>query len=281
MSSLEEARRRVKEERQQELRASANGTGSDGMHVPLGAQAAGDKYKRPFDLLKSYKINVASVEKIGTKLGVFDLHLEDGQVLSLGPATDVMSFRKTRAVLADANPPLVLPPMKDWEWTPVATALLELAEVIDVGSDQQAELHEWIAEYRAGASAAPVSSTDKGELIDALTVAGIAVDEVDRVYLSLPKFASALLALSPVRIARNDLIQRLHRDGFESVRMDYKPAGRETSAGQRKQCRSWVSPKGYFALITGEEDGSSSSSNTEGGEKCVREIAEELEERTD
>lgn len=280
MSALDDVRR-VREERRQELHASANGTGPVGPQVPLGAQVAGDKYKRPFDLLKGHKINVASVEKIGTKLGVFDLHLEDGQVIQLGPAADVMSFRKARAVLADANPPLVLPPMTNWEWTPVAMALLELAEVIDVGSDLQAELREWIVQFQTAQALEPIDDGDRQVLIDTLTVAGVALDKVDRVYLSLPKFSSALLALSPMRIARNDLIQRLHRDGFESARLDFKLDGRSTEPGRRKQCRVWISPKGYFSLILGDEDGSSGSSSPEGVVARVRETAEEPEERTD
>jgi hypothetical protein len=219
----------------------------------------------PFHLLRGVGLNVARVVQLGKPpRGVFDLVLEDGTIVQLGTTAEVLDPKTARARIADMTR-AVLPVLKAQEWGPTAQSIFRAAEMEDVGSDPQAELREWIEQFVLAQAPAPIAPDNKTEIIDTLKTSGVALDEVNVVYLSLPKFQAALLGLSSMRVARSDLIGRLFHDDFRSLQLDVKPDGRQTGAARRKFIRAWISPKGYFASITGDDSVPSVPSEPGGG----------------
>lgn len=258
MSGLDESRRKV-------TQGAAAAQATDLSSLP------------PLDWLAMYGLKVKAVVKIGRIGGVFDLALDDGRCVQMGTTEELLTPRLAQARIADAID-ITLPELKRADWRSIAMELIRIAEVKDIGSGAQEELKEWINSFTGAQAPDPYQPAQKAEIVDALDVGGAALDSDGVVYLSLPRLQAALLALSPTRITRADLMQRLYRDGFRPTILDVKPNGRATSAEDRKSSRVWISPNAYVALLRGKEGGSNGSSSAEGGvKKNQKEALEPLE----
>ncbi len=224
-----------------------SGTGRSNATVPINgkvvseaanqATTAEDAPRDPLGWLYRYGVPVSKVVKIGAKQGVFDLLLNDGQTIQLGPAADVLMPRKVQSAIADATR-IVIPELSRKDWRIIAAELFRVAELEDVESDPQSELFRWIDEFVYTNCGEPIHQ--KSDLIERLKMHGVAVALENRVYLRSTKFLIAISGFSPIKISLADLHQRLFREGFTNEHLQAKDRGKNV------QVKAWLSPSGYM-----------------------------------
>lgn len=191
----------------------------------------------PLGWLGYWGVDVEKVVKIGDKKGAYDLILKGKKTVQLGCVSDVLSPRTVQSAIADATR-ITIPELKRADWRCIGAELIRVAEHEDVGADPQDELRDWIHDFAA--TQARGEASDELAIINAVNSSGIARTETGIVFIGLTKFLNAISGISPAKITRNEMIQRLYRDGFKKSRQAVR------DGDKTKQARTWESPKGYY-----------------------------------
>ena len=206
------------------------------------AAAADGAPVTPLAWLKSFGVDVVRVVKIGGKRGVFDLLLRDNQTVQLGTVSDVLIPKTVQSTIADATR-IVIPELKRVDWRPIGAELIRIAEHQNVGADPQSELAEWVEGFICQSTKI---CKDEIEVFDMILSFGVAKLIDGTVFLQLVKFMAAILAISPAKPNRADLIQRLYRDGFSCRQLSRRISKCEEKKSEVvKKLRAWVSLPGY------------------------------------
>ncbi len=194
----------------------------------------------PLNWLRHYGVEVDKVVKIGNKEGVYDLVLNGGNTVQIGSVANILTPRTVQEAIADATR-VVIPELKRPDWRCIGAELIRIAEHEDIGSDPQSELRDWICHFvDAHAHGDAASEID---IINGVNTSGIARTETGIIYIGLTKFLNIISGLNPIKITRNDLIQRLYREGFKRT-MQQARDGDKT-----RKARTWESQKGYNEKI--------------------------------
>lgn len=208
--------------------------------VTEGARQAGiadSAPVNPLGWLAYWGIDVDKVIKIGDKKGVYDLALKGGSTIQLGCVSDVLSPRLVQSAIADGTR-ITIPELKRADWRCIGAELIRIAEHQDVDADPQAELRDWIHDFAS--TQARGEAADDLAIINGVNNGGISRTETGIVYIGLTKFLNAISGMSPAKITRNELIQRLYREGFKKSRQVIR------DGDKLKQARTWESQKGYY-----------------------------------
>ncbi len=191
----------------------------------------------PFTWLRSYGIDIVKAVRIGGKRGDLDVILAGGETVQLGTTSNLLSPRDCQIAFADALG-VILPNLKRDDWRPFAYAILNAAELEDVGSDPQAELKAWIEAQIDTFARLPAGDTS--ELVNSLRENGVAREQDGTVYINLVKFMANLNPVCGARAERGDLLKRLNRAHFTTKQPGYR-VGDETV-----KVRAWQSPPHYL-----------------------------------
>ncbi len=205
----------------------------------------GDRIARhPMGFLANYGVDVERVVKIGAKLGVFDLLLRGGKTVQLGTTADVLNPRACQTAISDSIG-VSLPEIKRLDWHAIGSEIIRVAELEDVGSDPQDELRDWIYEFVVTA-AMGVAATEK-DIVLGINASGVVRTPAGVVYLGLMKFLAAASNLGVAKVARNDLIQRLYREGFTRTCPTYR------DGEKMAKVKCWKSGPSYYDVPTKQE----------------------------
>ena len=113
-------------------------------------------------------------------------------------------------------------------WRPIATALIQIAEVQDTGSTEAEETKAWIASYVETFGAEQIDVNDAAALLTALRTTDEAtplLDRTGRLYLPVTALLQHVARNIGQRTSLPDLSQRLARLGFQKHRLQPKHDG--------------------------------------------------------
>lgn len=185
------------------------------------------------------RLPVAQVRKIGQKRAEFDLVLDDGTTIELGPAADVLNPRRVQAAIADAAA-VVIPTSSRKDWEGVAAAIFRCAGQGEEAGDFTTEIRSWLARFVYDHPVARVSMADPEELADAITNRlGMALFEIDgRLAIRLTEFLREVQMVFGYRTTATELGRRLRRMGFTAQQVSARKGDTVAKA------RLWFVPPG-------------------------------------
>jgi hypothetical protein len=181
----------------------------------------------------------------GSDEGMWDLVLEDGRVIEIGPTSKLLQFAHVRARIADTVGHLI--DVKRNRFNDVTQAILNAAEeVFDTG--RRDEMVEWVkgllslvhTRMRPLAFDARKPEQKFDMITCAINVNGVALDVEGRIYIRLSAYTMRMIRnLTPWFDSTRAVADRLRADlGFEGKELDI------TYEGRRARVRVQVSPPG-------------------------------------
>jgi hypothetical protein len=185
-------------------------------------------------------IPVAKVRKLGRKHGIFELVLEDGDIVELGTASAVQSHREVSAAVLDAVG-RTIPPLKGELWRKVVDAIAQAATVEETGNSAEEETLYWL---RSAARDNLKKTLRRDNPAEAAKVLREATDTAvflgsDELFVCLPALLKHVLVSHGNRVTWPDMALRLRRLGFR----------RELISARDKngvaKMRLWTSPRGF------------------------------------
>ncbi len=212
--------------------------------------------------LNSKGLNVDRVVKLGGTGengigGVFYLVLNDGLKVPVGQVAAVLSMARFYRLVVTNHPlHIALPKMGRDDWNSVAACLIreataarqadQNAEVDDDQDDPQDQIRDWIYDFVVTACRG-VSQTNK-QIAEGVSVNGVARTPQGVVFLNLTKlqdFIAGLGGLSSngIKFRRNELVDRLRREGFNNVQFGYR------NGAQIVNLRMWESAPQYYDVV--------------------------------
>jgi hypothetical protein len=184
------------------------------------------------------------VIKRGRVNALYDLELEDGTIIELGPIGHLRDPRRVEEAIADVTghfPPYYSRP----KFGDIANALLALAEIVDDGETPRTTTGEWVAELLDRGWARIVDLDDPQQRSEAIAGAFAFRAADGRIYLRLQELERHVRLFLRIPTTRRDLTARLQRLGFEQHRLLEVHARRDQ--GERRVRRYWRSPIGWDA----------------------------------
>ncbi|MCX5673837.1 MAG: hypothetical protein NTX87_02415 [Planctomycetota bacterium] len=194
-----------------------------------GVRRAGD----PLEVLRqALGLPVLKVVKRGHPGGSFELHLAGGAYVDLGAAAQVLRPDAVRAAVADCTGK-VLRSFKGQQWAPIAQAVLDAAQVVAVGTDEE-ETREWLCELLRGRTRIDLKDADDDAVIFARE--SFLDKGTGKACIYLPDLISFVTLCLHRQVSAKELPLRLSRLGFTPERFQRRVKGRLFKR------RLWVSP---------------------------------------
>ena len=205
-------------------------------------------------LIGKLGLPVERVIRRGERDAIFELCLGGERLISLGRAEDLLNPRRARVAIAEGAGK-VIPLFKDVAWQPVAQAVLDAAELVEV-PDQAVVLAELVESY-ADATGHQFDLAMPEGRVRALTHGESAGGLVDRsfwaaqgeFYLHTASFLAWYSFSQRSQLSVGLLSVTLSRLGFEAVRLQERADGRKLGR------RYWRSPAGWHGSPWGDDEG--------------------------
>jgi hypothetical protein len=178
------------------------------------------------------------VVKHGESNAVYDLELEDGQRIPIGPSEWLANPRKVDKALIDGAGvvPQYFGPK---QFRPVVRALLAIAETEDTGTTEAEETREWISSF-VSETEPVVEMSNPRALNNVLEYRAIHFrGDDDSLYLKLPAFYRHVTLILRANVDHRDLGPRLGRLGFTKRQLSARD-GDHVAKG-----RYWMSPRDF------------------------------------
>jgi hypothetical protein len=113
---------------------------------------------------RALKIGIVKVTKYGGNGGTYELELDGGRKVDLGPAVNVLNHRLVKAAIGDATT-IVIPPFKQKDWDKFASAIFSCAgpAPIEDAAEQQ-EMSWWLRSCTREINVVHVDERDRAGL---------------------------------------------------------------------------------------------------------------------
>lgn len=182
------------------------------------------------------------VERVAKRFGKIELYLGEQQIVNLGTAKNVLSYREAQAAIADVTGFVIKLP-KGTKWEQVAQTIFDAIEVEEGFTySEDDETRGWLERYCKGkllrSSVNMLNAEDLFENLES-QYKGFR-DKQGNVYISLDYFIRFVGGEYYTRLTLREAVERLGRLGFERKQV----AARQGDEIRRK--RLWLSPKGFF-----------------------------------
>ena len=168
----------------------------------------------------------------------YRLVLEEGQI-HLGGVESILNPTKFRASIAAVSGTLIQR-FNGQRWDPVAQAILQAVEELDLGSDSSAEglVGEWLGEYLS-------QHRPSEDRVEAIGIRHPLVLSDGRVCFFLSEFRSWLAFHRDERLGRKQIATLLRTAGSEPVVVNYT----RESDGKKSTVGAWTAPLGVTARL--------------------------------
>jgi hypothetical protein len=198
-------------------------------------------------LNRALRIRIEKITKFGGNDGTYELTLEDGRKVDLGPAVNVLNHRLTKAAIASATTE-VIPPCKQAEWDRFAGYIFKAAGLapVEQASEQQ-ELWWWLRTCVSNATVQDLQESDKAGLTRVIRErAGLWAfrNERGELLISLGGFIKAIPINCGARPTWKDICLRLRKAGFRPRDLE----GRSDDDGKAR-LNVWQSPGRWEADV--------------------------------
>jgi hypothetical protein len=195
-----------------------------------------DHFLRDVSTLLGFEIR--RIIKFVTDPPQYRLVLQEGQI-HLGGVESILNSSKFRASIAAVSGTLIQR-FQGARWDPVAQAILQAVEELDLGSDSTAEglVGEWMTEYL-------MQHRPSHDRVEAIGIRHPFIHNDGRVCIFLSEFRSWLGFHRDERLGRKQLATLLRTANSEPVTVNYT---RQTD-GKKTTCACWTVPASIAANL--------------------------------
>jgi hypothetical protein len=184
--------------------------------ISLGASSTEEEKPEMLnDLSALLGIPIVSIVKYVSDPPQYRLILEEGPI-HLGGVENIINSAKFRAAIAAISGRLI-PRFKAERWDPVAQAILNAVETLDLGADSSAEglVLEWVTEYLT-------SHRPTEERVDAIQIREPFVDADGKAAFFLSQFKTWLAFHRDEKLSRRQLATMLRTAGLQPRTQSYR-----------------------------------------------------------
>jgi hypothetical protein len=193
-------------------------------------------------LNRALGISILKVVKYGGNDGTYELTLEDGRKVDLGPAGKVLSHKDTKAAIAGATTS-VIAPFKQPQWDKIASAIFKCAGPAPIeDAPEQQEMSWWLRSCVREITVVDVDEHDRAGLAEILRKrAGTWAfhSKTGNLLIHLGGFMAAVHLHCGARPTWKECALRLRKIGFMPCDLEGKDA-----AG-KVRVNVWRSPHGW------------------------------------
>jgi hypothetical protein len=199
----------------------------------------------PFQRLSHvFGLPISAVLKRGSRDASYELKLTDDRLIVLGPAADLLTFRKVQASVLDVTKH-VIPYHAKKSWEDVVRVIGGCAELVDTTSPEEETAH-FLFQFIESHSLARTDDNlfTKLRYMRAGSLAVLITG--DRVTIRLPRFFEYLTSCG-FRLTFREI-------GFRLSRLGFKPTRLQAREHDKTVCvRVWISPDGWYSVIRNED----------------------------
>lgn len=185
-------------------------------------------------------IAVSRVRKLGRKRGVFELILENGDVVELGTASALQSHREVQAAIMDAVGKTI-PPLKGELWRKVIDAVLAAATVEETENDPAQETLHWLRLAKFHTVCITLDREAPADIAKELRNGAVHPLYLgrDEMFVCMPALIRYVHVNCGVRPTWPEMGLRLRKIGFRPEQLQARDHSGTVKA------RLWTSPRGF------------------------------------